>query len=105
MTLDARNQGTSMALMSLMEVGAIEGFTNSKTDRSPQAPRINASYGISVTDGASEFVGGQWGCGFGERSKETLATMKPKDDLEHEESGDFNGLDVVDGAGRDRRFH
>jgi hypothetical protein len=31
--------------------------------------------------------------------------MKPKDDFGCEEPGDFNGLDVVDGAGSDRRLH
>jgi hypothetical protein len=29
--------------MSVMVLGAIEGFTNAKADRSPQASRINAS--------------------------------------------------------------
>jgi hypothetical protein len=45
---------------------------------------------------------------FGERSKElleTLATMKPKDDLGHEESGGFSGLDVVDVTPGARRLH
>jgi hypothetical protein len=34
-----------------------------------------------------------------------MTTMEPKDDLGHEESRDFSGLDVVDGAGSDRRLH
>jgi hypothetical protein len=82
MTLGGKKQGTSAVLMSMMVLGAIEGFTNSKTERSPQAPRINARHEITVTDGASVFVGNQGCCGFGERSKdsaEMLTTMKPKE--------------------------
>jgi hypothetical protein len=61
-------------------------------DRSTEAKRGDEAEGCSetiATAGAVAFDGGQWGCGFGERSKELvemLATMKPKDDLGHEDS-------------------
>jgi hypothetical protein len=35
MTLGMKNPGTSVVLMSLMVLGAIEGSTNSKADRPP----------------------------------------------------------------------
>jgi hypothetical protein len=34
-----------------------------------------------------------------------LAKIELKDDLGREEPGGFSGLDVVDGAGSDRRLH
>jgi hypothetical protein len=54
-----RTKGTSVVLMSLMELGVIEGFTDAKTDRSPQARRINACHCIPVNGGVFEVVGGQ----------------------------------------------
>jgi hypothetical protein len=59
-----RTRETRMVLKPMTVPQAIEGSTNTKADRSPQVRRINASHRISVTDGASVFVGGQWGCGF-----------------------------------------
>jgi hypothetical protein len=83
-----RFKGTSVVLMVL---GAIEGFTNSKPVGSMPAKKsqslLEPQYSSVVNDGAVSMS-----------AKDSMAAMKLKDDLGHEESRDFSGLDVVDGA-------
>jgi hypothetical protein len=73
----------------ILEVGV---FVDARVRSIAKTPRLHARHEIPVTVRASEFVGNQRCCDFGERSMELveiLATMKSRDDLGHEEPRGF----------------